>query len=203
MQFRPIFICFRSPSPPSRTGRRLSPLSQRLSLVNPQALLAPDSSNARLPPNVQDEGVDPLAPSEPDLMPPGEDQPPFGVIPASSSSSSLALKLPFLPAGPSFTSRPPPSKTAGDLEYEKAVANFLKKNEEKKSILGDHEGTKRKKRTFTDYPVYDDDRGQGNNSNAALTSHLPVNDDKTGMLHVNYIKIKDIGKTIYTSKLIW
>ena len=154
-----------------------------MSLVNPQALLAPDSANARLPPNVQDEGVDPLAP-------PGEEQPPFGVIPASSSS---ALNIPFLPAGPSFASRPPrPSnaKSAGDLEYEKAVANFLKKNEEKKAILDD--GTKRKKRTFTDYPVYDDN-GQGN-SNAASTS-LPTDDGKTGMLHVYCIK--DIGKTIY------
>ena len=156
-----IFI-FRSRSPISR---RLSPLSQRasmanlpptsqVSLVNPQALLAPGAM-PELGPNVHS-GVDPTASNNgnsdqhllltegPSTPPPGEELP---------HQMPKTTNLPFIPAGPSGIPRstmPGVSyKSMQDMEYEKAVANFLRKNDSKE------EPPKRQKRTFTDYPVYD------------------------------------------------
>lgn len=60
----------------------------------------------------------------------------------------------FVPAGPSAISRQQSHKSERDLELERKMAEFVKKNDSKDII---HEDLpKRKKRTFTDYPVYDD-----------------------------------------------
>jgi hypothetical protein len=132
---------------PTRSGRRLSPLSQRgVQLVNPQALLA-------APPGLAPDITKPalLANVDSLLVPPGVSPPRGSGIEAKLVMENFAN---FVPAGPSAISRQQSHKSERDLELERKMAEFVKKNDSKDII---HEDLpKRKKRTFTDYPVYDD-----------------------------------------------
>ena len=112
-------------------------------MVNPQALLAPGSAPI-LAPDI----TNPLANVD-SMLPPGV-SPPRG----SGNEAKLVTDFAnFVPAGPSAISRQQSHKSERDLELERKMAEFVKKNDSKDI----HEDLpKRKKRTFTDYPVYDD-----------------------------------------------
>ena len=163
----------------------LPPTSQ-VSLVNPQALLAPGAM-PELGPNVHS-GVDPTASNNgnsdqhlllnegPSTPPPGEEL---------SLPLPKASNLPFIPAGPSGLPRPTmpgvSNKSMQDMEYEKAVANFLRRNDSKE------EPPKRQKRTFTDYPVYDQIQNSSSRSSSSRTEsnlksvsaqNIPVDNEK-------------------------
>ena len=130
-------------APPARSPKRsMSPFSQKLSLKNPETLLAAPQASTTNSENI----------AEAEISLPNMSVPP-----------------------PNFfgsTSAPPPTKTAEEMEYEKKVAAFISRTSEKAQSADNldkkiekHLETKsgRKRRTFTDFPVYDDVKPQSSN----------------------------------------
>ena len=128
---------FRSRSRSLSPKRSLSPFSQKISLKNPETLLA-----------------DPQASSSSQM----------NIANADIALPNMSVPPPNLIAGY--------QKTEAELEYERKVAAFISKttNEEKPDNLDKKiekhldtkpsSGSSRKRRTFTDFPVYDNDKQQ-------------------------------------------
>ena len=78
-------------------------------------------------------------------IPPGEDSLPDTTIPPPFVQKASGLDFNFLPAT---------KKSVQDIEYQKAVDKFLIRTTDKAEDF-----SKRPKRTFTDFPVYDPNQG--------------------------------------------
>lgn len=119
-------------SPPRRS---ISPFSQKVSLVNPSALMAPG-----IAPTANQQNIVDANPDQPEPPGTGEDKP-------------AILQQDFSVPPPNFL---PPAKSAQELEYEAKVAEFLHKTTSGKDPLDakiQQHLQPRKKRTFTDFPM--------------------------------------------------
>ena len=117
-------------------------------MVNPEKILAPGAKSV-----VQSENIFNPSSSIGDdvLVPPGEE----------NSYDSIAAPdedQPIVVPTPAYFSVPPPNMLIPqeDPEYLKSVAAFLSRTEKKIDEHLDVTKAKRKRRTFTEYPVYDD-----------------------------------------------